>query len=146
MRDRDAETEIRNLFAVYGAGFDDADPDAVTELFAWPAKIWQFGEGHIFEDADELAENIEALMDVFHDADIVVTIPDVRDVRVAGTAAFASVNWRQEDEAGKPMHEYACQYMLVASNGAWRIASVVNEPDPSDAEPSQADFSVAISK
>lgn len=129
MSDHDAESEIRDLFAAYGSGFDDADPDAVTALFAWPATIWQFGEGHIFEDADELALNIEALMDVFHDADIVVTIPDVRDVRVAGTAAFASVNWRQEDEAGEPLHEYACQYMLVASDGAWRIATVVNEAE-----------------
>jgi hypothetical protein len=37
--------EIRRLFAAYAAGFDDADPEAITELFAWPATIWQFGEG-----------------------------------------------------------------------------------------------------
>src|SRR6185369_11066190 len=103
MSDRDAEAEIRDLFAVYGAAFDDADERAVTGLFAWPATIWQFGEGHIFEDDDDLAENVEALMDVFDEAGIVVTTPDVRDLRVAGATAFATVDWRQENEAGEAL-------------------------------------------
>ncbi len=133
MSDRDAETAIRKLFADYGAGFDDADADGVTGLFAWPATIWQLGEGHIFEDAEELAENIEALMDIFHEAGIVVTMPDVTEVRTAGAAAFASVSWRQEDEAGQALHEYLCRYLLVVNDGSWRIATVVNEAEPDEA-------------
>jgi ketosteroid isomerase-like protein len=133
--ERDAEAEIRALFAAYGAGFDDADADAVTELFAWPATIWQFGEGHVFEDAEELAENVDALMDVFDEAGIVVTIPDVREVRVVGAAAFASVAWRQENEAGEPLHEFTCHYMLVEQDGEWRIATVVNEAETEEGEP-----------
>ena len=130
MSERDHDDEVRTLFAAYGAGFDDADAEAITALFTWPATIWQFGEGHIFEDAEELAENIEALMDVFDDAGIVVTTPDVRDIRVAGSSGFARVAWRQEDSAGEALHEFTCNYLLIDGEGSWRIASVVNEePD-----------------
>jgi ketosteroid isomerase-like protein len=122
-----AEAEIHRLFAAYAAGFDDADADAVTKLFAWPATIWQFGEGHVFEDEDELAENVDALFDVFDEASIVTMIPDVRDIRVAGPSAFAAVAWRQQDDSGEVLHEFTCQYLLVNRDGAWRIATVVNE-------------------
>lgn len=118
---------IHDLFAAYGAGFDDADADAVTRLFAYPATIWQFGEGHVFDDADDLAENVEALMDVFEDAGIVVTTPYIRDLRAAGVAAFATVDWRQEDEAGESLHDFTCHYVLVSKDRGWRIATVVNE-------------------
>ena len=127
MTERDGEADIRALFEAYGAGFDDADAEAITGLFAWPATIWQFGKGHVFEGAEDLAENIEALMDVFDEAGIVVTTPDLRDVRVAGASVFARVAWRQEDESGEPLHEFTCNYMLIEQDGAWRIATVVNE-------------------
>ena len=74
-----AESDIRSLFSAYAAGFDDADAEAVTALFAWPATIWQFGEGHVFEDAEELSENVDALIDVFDEAGIVSTEPEVKD-------------------------------------------------------------------
>ena len=70
----------------------------MTALFAWPATIWQFGEGHVFKDADELAENVDALVDVFDEAGIVATEPEVKEVRVEGSSAFASVIWRQRDD------------------------------------------------
>ncbi len=125
--------QIRDLFAAYGAGFDDADAEAITDLFAWPATIWQFGEGHIFEDEADLAENVEALMDVFDEAGIVVTTPELREVRLAGAAAFATVAWRQEDEAGEALHEFTCHYMLLNQDGEWRIVTVVNEAEsPAD--------------
>lgn len=133
MTDRQAEMQIRELFAAYGAGFDDADVSAVADLFAWPATIWQFGEGHVFDEPDDLAENVEALMDIFDEAGIVLTTPAVRDVRVAGAASFASVDWRQEDEAGEALHEFTCHYALVKCDGGWRIATVVNESDPAEA-------------
>ena len=132
MSDRQAETAIRDLFAAYGAGFDDADAEAVAELFAWPATIWQFGVGHVFEEPEDLAENIEALMDVFDEAGVVLTTPAVRDVRIAGVAAFASVDWRQEDESGEPLHEFTCHYALIKGDAGWRIATVVNESDPGE--------------
>jgi hypothetical protein len=123
----DANADIHALFAAYGAGFDDANPDAVTALFAWPATIWQFGEGHVFEDSDELSENVDALMDVFDEAGIVSMTPDVKEVRVAGAAAFAHVVWRQVDDAGELLHEFGCQYLLLNHDDAWCIATIVNE-------------------
>ena len=128
----EAETEIRQLFAAYAAGFDDADAAAVISLFAWPATIWQLGKGHVFEDADELIENVDLLIDVFDEAGIVLTTPDIRDIRIAGATAFASVAWRQEDEAGESLHEFTCQYLLLHRDGVWRIATVVNEADASE--------------
>ena len=120
------ESEIRALFAAYGEGFDDADPDAVTALFAWPATIWQFGKEHVFVDPDDLAENVDALIDVFDEAGIAVTTPDVKEVSVIGTTAFARVDWRQEDSAGELLHEFSCQYLLVHEEGRWRIGTIVN--------------------
>ena len=35
--------------------------------------------------------------------------------------------WRQEDDAGELLHEFACQYLLVHEEGRWRIATIVNE-------------------
>jgi ketosteroid isomerase-like protein len=127
MGDTEAADDIRALFAAYGAGFDDSDPDAVTALFAYPATIWQFGEGHVFEDEDDLAENVEALMGVFEDAGIVLTTPALRDLRIAGTTAFATVAWRQEDEAGESLHDFTCHYLLLRGESGWRVATVVNE-------------------
>jgi hypothetical protein len=128
----DATADIHALFAAYGAGFDDADPDAVTALFAWPATIWQFGEGHVFEDEDELSENVDALMDVFDEAGIVSTTPAVRELRVAGSAALADVGWRQEDSAGELLHQFSCQYFLINIGGIWRITTIVNEDTRGD--------------
>ena len=95
----EAKADIQRLFAAYGAGFDDASPERVTALFAWPATIWQFGKGHVFADAEELSENVEALIDVFDEAGIKVTTPEVREVRVADAAAFAHVLWRQMEDS-----------------------------------------------
>jgi len=122
-----AESDIRALFSSYGAGFDDADPDEVTSLFAWPVTIWQFGKGHVFEGEDELSENVDALMDVFDEAGIVSTIPEVKDVRIASSTAFADVVWRQEDDQGELLHQFSCQYLLLEQEGSWRIATIVNE-------------------
>lgn len=122
-----AESEIRALFTRYAEGFDDADASAIVACFAWPATIWQFGKGHVFEDAEELAENVEMLIAVFDEAGIVLTHPEVQVISLAGAAAFASLLWRQEDDAGEVVHAFACQYLLVHEEGVWRIAAVVNE-------------------
>lgn len=123
-----AETAIVDLFAAYAAAFDDADAEAVAALFAFPAVIWQFGEGHVFADADELLENIEALIDVYDEAGIVTSTPQLTGHWAQGAAAFAAVSWRQEDGAGEVLHEFACGYLLVAAEAGWRIAAIVNEP------------------
>ena len=123
------EEEIRNLFAAYAAGFDDADAAAVTKRFVYPATIWQAGKGLVFENAEALAKNVEALIDVFDEAGIFYTIPEVREMLVAGDAAFASVHWRQEDPDHALLNEFACRYLLVRRDDGWRIAAVVNGSD-----------------
>jgi ketosteroid isomerase-like protein len=122
-----AEDEIRALFTRYAEGFDDADASAIVACFAWPATIWQFGTGHVFEEPEDLAENVEMLIAVFDEAGIVLTHPEVQVVTVAGEAAFASLLWHQEDDQGEVVHQFACQYLLVHEAGVWRIASIVNE-------------------
>lgn len=126
MTTRHDEAEIDALFDAYAIGFDDADPQAVTALFAWPTTIWQSGTGHVFADADELSENVGALIDVFDEAGITRTQPTLKEVRVAGEAAFADVAWRQSDDAGETLHAFSCQYLLMRQDGAWRIATIVN--------------------
>jgi hypothetical protein len=123
------DAAIHALFARYAEGFDDADPEAVTALFAWPATIWQFGEGHVFDDAEDLEENVDALIDVFDEAGIVATEPEMTELRIVAASAFASVVWRQRDEAGALLHEFTCQYLLLKRAGEWRIATVVNEEE-----------------
>jgi ketosteroid isomerase-like protein len=127
MKGRSARQEISALFAAYAAGFDDTDSEAVTELFAWPAVIWQQGQGHVFKSARELAENVEALIDLSDEAAIVSTKPEINEIRLAGATAFATVLWRQADEAGETLHEFTCRYLLLERDGRWRIAAIVNE-------------------
>jgi ketosteroid isomerase-like protein len=121
------EAEIRTLIANYGAAFDDADSDAVTALFAWPVTIWQFGDGHVFQDAGDLAQNVEALIDVFDEAGIAISNPEVTEVRIDGAAAFATAIWTQLDGAGFLLNRFTCHYLLIGGDGGWRIATVVNE-------------------
>ena len=129
MTDAERELDIRAIFDAYGAAFDDADAEGVTELFAWPSVIWQLGDGHVFDDAEDLGENVEALLGVFVEAGIVLTTPTILELRIGDGAAFATVAWRQENSAGEPLHEFTCHYMLVDDSGTWRIATVVNAPD-----------------
>ena len=135
MNPSEAEQQIHELFTAYGAAFDDADPDSVTAIFAYPAVIWQFGEGHLFEDEEELAENVEALIDVFTSAGIVLTTPEIRRIVQDGSSAFVSVAWRQEDQEGEALHEFGCQYMLVRRSGAWLVSTVVNDESAAADEP-----------
>ncbi|SEQ64043.1 SnoaL-like domain-containing protein [Faunimonas pinastri] len=130
---RNNESEIRAIFAEYGAGFDDADAEAVTTLFAYPATIWQFSEGHVFDDDEDLGENVEALIDVFDDAGIVTTVPEVGAIHVAGITAFASVEWRQEDEDGEVLNQFTCRYTLLDTDTGWKIATVINEIEEEEA-------------
>ncbi len=82
-----------------------------------------------FSEAARALVASAALMQVFDEAGIVVTTPDLRELRVAGSAAFATVAWRQDDSSGETLHEFTCGYTLIDQHGVWRIATVVNETD-----------------
>ncbi|MGQ7793235.1 nuclear transport factor 2 family protein [Faunimonas sp. B44] len=127
MSEGSAEQAINELLRGYAAAFDDADAEAVAGFFAYPAVIWQLGDGHVFEDADEIEENADALIDVFDEAGIVVMIPQVRALNTSGNSAFVTVDWRQEAQDGEVVHAFRCHYLLILQDGTWRIATVVNE-------------------
>ena len=122
------EDDVLAVFAAYAAAFDDADAATVTDLFAYPATLWQFGRGHVFEDADDLLGNVEKLIDALDAEGVVVTTPEILALETAGAAAFARVSWTHADDTGEALMGFTASYLLVRTPGApFRIAAVWNE-------------------
>ncbi len=121
---------VEEIFRAYGAGLDDFDRDQLLDLFQFPCVIWQFGKGHVFEDEDELAENVDALLTVFEREGIHQSVPTVKEVAVTGARAVAEVDWTHLDAAGEEVFAFSIGYFLVKESGEWFIATVINdEPD-----------------
>ncbi|MDJ0933455.1 nuclear transport factor 2 family protein [Breoghania sp.] len=118
---------IRELFATYASGFNDFDADAIADLFAYPVVIWQFDRGNMFEDDEELLENIEALLAVLDKEAVVHSDYEVQALSVSGPTALASVFWKQQREDGEVALAFTCHYHLVNIEGEWLIASIFNE-------------------
>ncbi len=110
---RPLEPDLLALFERYAGGFDDFDEEAVANCFAYPTTIWQNGRGNVFNDADELIENIEALFDVFEAEEIVRSTFTVTDWRASGDSAWAVLFWRQEREDGEAALAFECRYALI---------------------------------
>ena len=123
----DDSNDIADLFQDYADAMNDMDAEAVADLFTFPVIIWQLGKGYVFDDADDLIENVETLLDVFEEAGVIYSEPQVGPVHVTKTAAFASVSWRQQDEIGEVIHSYHCDYTLIRYKGSWLICHIVNE-------------------
>lgn len=120
-------TAIRELFAAYAGGFDDFDADAIADLFAYPVVIWQFDRGNMFEDDEELLENIEALLKILDKEGVVRSEYEVQALSVSGPTALASVSWSQQRSDGEVALAFTCHYHLVNIEGDWLIASIFNE-------------------
>lgn len=121
---------IEEVFRAYGGGLDDFDAEQILDLFQFPCVIWQFGKGHVFEDEDELAENVAALFKVFEREGVAQSLPSVRECAVTGPRAVAEVEWQHLDDRGDPVFAFSIGYFLVKESGDWYIATVVNdEPD-----------------
>lgn len=118
---------IRDLFAAYANGFDDFDADMIADLFAYPVVIWQFDRGNMFEDDEELLENIEALLKVLDGEGVVRSEYEIQALSVSGPTALASVTWNQQREDGDVALSFTCHYHLVNIEGDWLIASIFNE-------------------
>ncbi|MEM8839394.1 MAG: nuclear transport factor 2 family protein [Pseudomonadota bacterium] len=123
----DDSNNIADLFQDYADAMNDLDAEAVADLFVFPVTIWQLGKGYVFDDADELIENIETLLDVFEEAGVIYSEPQIGPVHVTKTAAFASVSWRQQDDIGEVIHSFHCDYTLVKADNRWLITHIVNE-------------------
>ena len=118
---------IQDLFAAYASGFDDFDADAIADLFAYPVVIWQFDRGNMFEDDEDLLENIEALLKVLESEGVVQSEYEVQALSVSGPTALASVSWSQQRADGEVALAFTCHYHLVNIEGEWLIASIFNE-------------------
>ncbi|WP_068080619.1 DUF4440 domain-containing protein [Polycladidibacter stylochi] len=125
----EAEQFISELFEKYADGYDDFDCEAIISCFAFPTVIWQGDKGHIFEDAEELAENIEALLDVFDENGVTESLYELTNQHISGNAAYVSLDWQQEDGEGEPVFDFTCHYQLVKQGGRWGICSIINETD-----------------
>lgn len=123
----DDSNDIADLFQDYADAMNDVDAEGVADLFAYPVLIWQLDQGYVFDEEEDLIENIETLLDVFEEAGVIYSEPQIGPVHVTKTAAFASVSWRQQDDIGEIIHTYRCDYTLVKNNGKWAISMIVNE-------------------
>ena len=125
----DAEAAIETLFERYAAGFDDFDVNAITDCFRFPVTIWQSGRGNVFNDAEDLAENVEALLAVFESEEIVQSRFEIVEAAGDEGAAFAVLDWRQERDDGEAALEFRCRYALVRDerDEGWLIALAVND-------------------
>ncbi len=124
---------IESLFRSYAEGFDDLDLPRVLDCFAYPVTIWQLGKGTVFADADELAENVDALFEVFESEEISHSDFTVLEATSSGNAAFVALDWRQERSDGEVAMEFRCRYALRRNDlsGHWLIALVINEEEVS---------------
>ena len=126
--DEGYDEELLDLFDDYREAFEDYDAEAVADCFAYPAVIWQFGKGNVFQDDEELLENIETLFAALEKEGVVTSAFDILSAHVEGDAAMATLTWTQSDAAGEPVIEFTCHYHLIYDGDAWRIAMIVNEP------------------
>ena len=124
---------VESLLRGYAEGFDDFELRKVLDCFAYPVTIWQLGKGTVFADADELAENVEALFEMFESEDIVRSDLSVIEAHSSGNAAFVTLTWRQERSDGEVAMEFRCRYALRRNDlsGHWLIALVINEEEVS---------------
>ena len=126
------EAAIRELFDTYAAGFDDFDAEAIAGLFAYPAVIWQFDRGNMFESDEDLIENIEALLKVLDTEGVVHSVFETGSLSISGPTALVAVSWAQQRGDGDVALAFTCHYHLVNIDEEWLIASIfnVNTPDP----------------
>ncbi|OXT01582.1 hypothetical protein B7H23_00990 [Notoacmeibacter marinus] len=119
--------DIDALFDTYRNGFDDFDAEAIADCFTFPVTIWQFGKGNIFQDADDLLDNIEALLDVLGKEEIASSDFAIHACEMVGATAFVSVEWVQSRADGEEAWRFACHYTLILdSDDVPAIAMIVN--------------------
>jgi ketosteroid isomerase-like protein len=123
----EAEEAIAQLFDDYQAGFNDYDMERICDCFALPAIIWQFEKGHVFNDEDELIENIEALLTALEKEGVSHSDFHVVSSHVSGPTALVTLDWTQENIDGEAVFEFSCHYQLIQDGQDWMIAGIVNE-------------------
>jgi ketosteroid isomerase-like protein len=123
----EAEEAIAQLFDDYQAGFNDYDTERICDCFALPAVIWQHEKGHVFNDEDELVENIEALLKALGKEEVTHSDFHVASSHVSGSVALVTLDWSQETSDGEAVFEFTCHYQLIQDGDVWVIGGIVNE-------------------
>lgn len=124
----ETELMLSELFDSYADGYEDYDTTRICDCFAFPCIVWQLGAGHVFNDKAELIENIEALLEAHREHYVTSSIYEVVSSHISGSTASVSLDWQQEDDEGEVVFDFTCHYLLINIDGAWKIASIVNEP------------------
>lgn len=123
----EATTAIAQLFDDYQAGFNDYDADRICDCFALPTVIWQHEKGHVFNDEDELLENIEVLLKALEKEEVTHSDFHVASSHVSGSSALVTLDWSQESPDGEAVFEFTCHYQLIQDGEIWVIAGIYNE-------------------
>ncbi|KZM51688.1 hypothetical protein OA90_02795 [Labrenzia sp. OB1] len=118
---------MAQLFDDYQAGFNDYDIDRICDCFALPAIIWQHEKGHVFNDEEELIENIEALLKALEKEKVTQSDFHVASSHVSGSSALVTLDWVQEDSDGEAVFEFTCHYQLMQDGSDWVIACIIND-------------------
>ncbi len=124
----ETELMLSELFDNYADGYEDYDTARISDCFAFPCVVWQLDAGHVFKDKVELIENIDALLEVHREHYVTSSIYEVVSSHISGSTASVSLDWQQEDDEGEVVFDFTCHYLLINIEGAWKIASIVNEP------------------
>ncbi|MTI43028.1 uncharacterized protein DUF4440 [Roseibium hamelinense] len=122
-----AEETISQLFEDYQAGFNDFDADRICDCFTLPATIWQHDKGHVFNDDEELLENIEALLAALDKEGVSHSEFQVLSSHISGGSAMVTLDWQQEGSGGETIIEFTCHYHLIQDGPDWAIAMIINE-------------------
>ncbi|MEP0233939.1 DUF4440 domain-containing protein [Roseibium sp.] len=123
----EAEEAIAQLFEDYLTGFNDFDAERICDCFALPTTIWQHEKGHVFNDEEELLENVEALLSALDKEGVTVSEFNVASSHISGASALVTLDWSQESSSGETALEFTCHYQLLQDGDDWLIAMIINE-------------------
>ncbi|WP_193568064.1 DUF4440 domain-containing protein [Labrenzia sp. CE80] len=123
----EAEEAISQLFEDYLTGFNDFDAERICDCFALPTTIWQHEKGHVFNDEEELLENVEALLSALDKEGVTVSEFHVASSHISGASALVTLDWSQESSSGETALEFTCHYQLLQDGDDWLIAMIINE-------------------
>ncbi|MEM9207043.1 MAG: hypothetical protein AAGA88_12010 [Pseudomonadota bacterium] len=121
------EAPIGPVLDAYRDAYNDYDANALAACFLFPVTLWQFGKGFVFENAEDLAENIEKVLDAYEEAGVVETHYEVADWVESGSAASAVIDWDQSDADGETVHVFSCLTVFAEDDrGEMKITTIVN--------------------
>lgn len=121
------EQVIVQFFDDYQVGFNDYDIEWICDCFVLFIIIWQYDKGYVFNDDEELIENIEVFLRVLEKEGVSYFEFQVVFSYVSGFLVLVILDWIQEDVDGELVFEFICYYQLFQDGMDWMIVGIVNE-------------------